>query len=337
MKRNVLSRGTALLLAMVLALSGCAAGKPGETTAPNAQTTAPNVQTTAPAPEQTTNATDAAVDVEWDITFFSVNLNLNGADNRYLLAYPNDDGTVYVEYVGDVKKVGTNMDASVMEQIAAAIAGSGLEALNGQNIYLDGEAMGSAYVTYADGAEIGIGYSGEVPQAYQDAYAKLDASFQALTADLEVYVPTPVIMGEVDEAALEELLAILEGTGIQELDTFSISDVVRDDAFAFVMGLSSAEGVAEGTSCSAMMMTTPYSLVIATLEEGADAQAVRDDFVNSLDWQKWVCVMPTGALVAQKGNMVLCLMAADRLYDRTVQAITDCGWDNLETIDNPAL
>ena len=126
MKRNVLSRGIALLLAMVLALSGCAAGKPGETTAPNAQTTAPNVETTAPAPEQPTNATDAAVDVEWDITFFSVNLNLNGADNRYLLAYPNDDGTVYVEYVGDVKKVGTNMDASVMEQIAAAVTGSGL-------------------------------------------------------------------------------------------------------------------------------------------------------------------------------------------------------------------
>ena len=45
--------------------------------------------------------------------------------------------------------------------------------------------------------------------------------------------------------------------------------------------------------------------------------------------------MPTGALVAQKGNMVLCLMGADELFAQTVQAITDCGWDNLETMDSP--
>lgn len=330
MKRNFFGQGMALLLAVILLLAGCAAAKPGDTTAAADVTTLPAPdQTTAPSDETTASVTGSG------ITFFSVNLNMNGTDNRYLLAYPNEDGTVYVEYVGDEKKIGTNMDAAVLDQIAGAMTESGIAALNNQNVYEDGMALGSAYVSYADDSMVSFSFTGTVPQEYVDAYEVLDACFQAITAGLEVYVPTPVVMGEVDEAALAELLQILEKTGIKELDTFSISDVLKDDAFAYVMGLSSADGVAVGTSCSAMMMTTPYSMVIATLEDGADAEAVRNDFINNLDWQKWVCVMPTDALVAQKGNMVLCLMGADRLYQRTAGAIADCGWDNIEAIDCP--
>ena len=329
MKRNFMSRSIALLLAMVLLLAGCAAAKP-------ADTTAAADETTLPAPDQTNDTadtTDDSVEIK-EITFFSVNLSKTGMDNCYLMAYPNGDGTAYVEYVGDVKKTG-NVDASVMEQIAAAVEQSGIAAMNNQNVYEDGMASGSAYVEYADGSMLNIIYSGVIPQEYEDAYAALDACFQTVTADLEVYVPVPMVMEGVDETALAELMQILEETGIKELDTFAISDVIKDDSFAYMMGLSSADGIAVGTSCSAMMMTTPYSMVIATLEEGADIEAVRADFLANMDWQKWVCVMPTGALVAQKGNMVLCMMGADTMYQRTVDAIAECGWDNLEAVDSP--
>ena len=328
MKRNFMTRGMALLLAMVLLLAGCATGKPADTTA------APAEETTLPTQEQTTpteNVTDVSVG---EITFFSVNLNVDGSDNRYIMAYPNGDGTAYVEFVGDVKKMG-NVDESAMEQLATVVAQSGMTALNDQNLYEDGAAAGSAYVEYADGTMLSCSFTGVIPQEYVDAYAALEECAQTLTVDLEVYVPVPVVMGEVDEVAMAELLQILEKTGIKELDTFAISDVAKDDSFAYMMGLSSAEGIAVGTSCDAMMMTTPYSMVIATLEEGMDIETVRADFVANMNWQKWVCVMPTGALVAQKGNMVLCLMGADAMYHQTVQAITDCGWENLEALDCP--
>lgn len=327
MKRNYVNRSVALLLVLVLMLAGCTAAKPDSTTTVPVQTTEPA------APEQTTGAAENFEGKE--ITFFSVNLNPDGMTNHYMMAYPNGDGTAYVEYVGDVKKIGEAMDVAVMEQITAAMVQSGMAELNGQEVYGDGAAIGSAYVEYADGTVINVAFSGTIPQEYQDAYGKLDAAFQTLTAELEVYVPMPMIADDVDAAAKDELMAILEKTGIVELDMFQISNVVKDDSFGFMMGLSSADGIAVGTSCGAMMMTTPYSLVIATLEEGADAEAIRNDFVSSLDWQKWVCVMPTGALVAQKGNMVLCLMGADSMYEQTVQAITDCGWENLEAIDCP--
>lgn len=329
MNRAYFTRGFALLLAVMLLMTGCATTKPGDTTA------ATDV-TTVPAPDQVTDPTGGTVDLEGKtLSFFSVNLNLTGNDNRYMMAYPNDDGSVYVEYVGDVKKIGTNMDGKVLESVTAAVIRSGIADLNGQNIYLDGGAVASAYVEYTDGTVIGIGYSGEIPEEYLTVYNALDTAFQTLTAELEVYVPVPLVGDGVDETALAELMAILEATQIRELDMFQIADVTKDDTFSLVMGLSSAEGVANGTSCSAMMMTTPYSMVIATLDDGMDVQTVRDDFLNNLDWQKWVCVMPTGALIAQKGNMVLCLMGADSLFSQTVQAVTDCGWENLESVDSP--
>ena len=329
MNRTYFTRGFVLLLAVMLLMTGCATTKPGDTTA------ATDV-TTVPAPDQVTDPTGGTVDLEGKtLSFFSVNLNLTGNDNRYMMAYPNDDGSVYVEYVGDVKKIGTNMDGKVLESVTAAVIRSGIADLNGQNIYLDGGAVASAYVEYTDGTVIGIGYSGEIPEEYLTVYNALDTAFQTLTAELEVYVPVPLVGDGVDETALAELMAILEATQIRELDMFQIADVTKDDIFTLVMGLSSAEGIANGTSCSAMMMTTPYSMVIATLDDGMDVQTVRDDFLNNLDWQKWVCVMPTGALIAQKGNMVLCLMGADSLFTQTVQAVTDCGWENLESVDSP--
>ena len=329
MNRAYFTRGFALLLAVMLLMTGCATTKPGDTTA------ATDV-TTVPAPDQVTDPTGGTVDLEGKtLSFFSVNLNLTGNDNRYLMAYPNDDGSVYVEYVGDVKKIGTNMDGKVLESVSAAVIRSGIADLNGQNIYLDGGAVGSAYVEYTDGTVIGIGYSGEIPEEYLTVYNALDTAFQTLTAELEVYVPVPLVGDGVDETALAELMAILDATQIRDLDMFQIADVTKDDIFTLVMGLSSAEGIANGTSCSAMMMTTPYSMVIATLDDGMDVQTVRDDFLNNLDWQKWVCVMPTGALIAQKENMVLCLMGADSLFSQTVQAVTDCGWENLESVDSP--
>ena len=329
MNRTYFTRGFALLLAVMLLLTGCATTKHGDTTAATDTTTGP-------APDQLTDPTGGTVDLEGKtLSFFSVNLNLTGNDNRYMMAYPNDDGSVYVEYVGDVKKIGTNMDGKVLESVTAAVVQSGIAALNGQNIYLDGGAVGSAYVEYTDGTVIGIGYSGEIPEEYLTVYNALDTAFQTLTAELEVYVPVPLVGDGVDETALAELMAILEATQIRDLDMFQIADVTKDDIFTLVMGLSSAEGIANGTSCSAMMMTTPYSMVIATLDDGMDVQTVRDDFLNNLDWQKWVCVMPTGALIAQKENMVLCLMGADALFAQTVQAVTDCGWENLESVDSP--
>jgi hypothetical protein len=272
--------------------------------------------------------------VENPVSFFSMTLGEDYENIGSLTAYLNEDGTAHVEYVGENKKIGT-LDANIFHGITAAAAESGLAELNGQDVYAEGEANGSMYITYEDGAMLACGFGGEVPQTYRDGYAKMDAFFRELTAQMPEYVPQPLVLGEVEEGILTELTAIIGGSGIQNPDAFSISPVVKDEFFAFSLGLSSEEGIASAALCQGMMMTTAYSLAVVRLEEGADPDAVCADFAANVDWMKWVCVMPDKAMVAVKDDLVLCLVAEGQLYSLTAIGIEAAGWTVMETLENP--
>ena len=323
-----MKRLIAMILAAVMVLSLTACGSQSETTTAAPETTEAPVETTA---EDTT----AAPVVEGAaVTFFSLSLGENYENIKSITAYSNDDGSIHVEYVGDVKKVG-EISADAWTTITAAMNQTELASLAGQDAWGEGEANGSMYVEFADGTMVSVGFSGEIPAVYSDGYAVMDACFATLTADLEVYVPQPMVMGEVDATLLAEINAILTGSGIQALDAFAIGQVNKDEYFAYTVGLTSDAGIASAANCAPMMMTTAYSLVIVTLEDGTDAATVAADFEQNLDWTKWVCVAPTDAMTAVKDNMVLCLMAADQNYTQTAAGIAAAGWTTVNTLTNP--
>ena len=310
-----------LLLSAVLLLSAC-----GAPAAPSETTTAPTTEVTV--------AVTTPSEVENPVTFFTLSMGENFEEIFSMTAYANEDGSAHIEYVGQEKKVG-DFDAIYFHGIAAAFADSGLAALNGQDAYAEGEANGSMYVEFADGSMCTVGFSGNIPEAYAQGYAAMDAYFQQLVANLPVYVPQPMLMGEVEPALLDTMTQILNGTGIETLDGFAISQLPLDDTFGFAAGLSGTEGIVNAVSCAPMMMTTAYSLVIVTLEDASKAEAVSGDFESNLDWRKWVCVAPSNALIAQKDNMVLCLMAGDSLYTQTLTGIEAAGWTVTKTLENP--
>ena len=313
-----MKRLTALVLAVLLVLSLAACTPSGKAPA----------ETTAPA------ALPVYAEVENPVSFFSMTLGEDYENIGSLTAFLNEDGTAHVEYVGEIKKIG-NLDANIFHGITAAAVESGLAELNGQDVYADGEANGSMYITYADESMLACGFGGEIPQTYRDAYAKMDAFFRELTAQIPEYVPQPQVLGDVEEGLLAELNAIINGSGIQNPDAFSISPVVKDEFFAFNLGLSSEEYIASATLCQGMMMTTAYSLAVVRLEEGADLDAVCADFAANVDWMKWVCVMPNNAMVAVKDDLVLCLVAEGQLYSLTAIGIEEAGWTVVETMENP--
>ncbi len=301
-----------ILLAVML-LCGCAAEKPAETT----QT--PTVPTYAEA--------------ENPVRFFSVSMGENYENILRMDVFYNEDGSVHVEYVGEEKKVGT-FDANVMHGITEAFVQSGLPELHGQDVYEEGEANASMYVEMEDGAMYAVGFSGQIPQAFRDGYDKMDLFFAGLTAGLPVYVPQPQVMGEVEEALLQPALDILNNSGIEFLDAYTISQVAKDEFFAFTVGLSSDEGIASAVSCAPMMMTDAYSLVIVKLD-GAKAEDVCADFEKNLDWRKWVCVAPDQAMIAVKDDMVLCLMATEQVFEGTSAGIVKTGWTEVKTLERP--
>jgi len=273
--------------------------------------------------------TDPEVDVK-PVKYFSMSLSSDPEHTTSLSAYVVDEtaSTAFVEYIGAERKMG-DLEFALLDKVAEAIAKANVAALDGKSEYEDGEASASMYIEFTDGTMISADFAGVIPDDFTKAFESMEACIQEITADMPVYVPEPVVMGEVNAEALAEIQAILSGSGLPNLDTFGISDVPNDDSFGFVMGLSSAEGIVNGTSCAGMMMTTAYSLVIATVEDTANIEKVREDFQNSVDWGKWVCVRPTDALIAQKGNMVLCLVAADDLFTGTQAGIEAAGWENI--------
>ena len=314
----------ALVLLMSLLLTACGTAAAPETTA--APTTEATVQPTEAA------TTPAATDNL--ITYFSLTLSENFETTYYLNAYGYEGEDIYVEYVGEETKMGY-MDPSIFEGITAAYLESGLPELVGQDVYEEGEASASMYIDFADGTSVMLGFTGNVPEAFTQGYAAMDAHFKAMVADMPEYVPQPVVMGDVEPALLDAVNAILDGSGIEALDAFSISQLPLDDTFSFAAGLTGTDGIVNAVSCAPMMMTTAYSLVIVTVEDASKAEAVAADFESTMDWRKWVCVAPSNALLAQKDNMVLCLMAADELFAQTQQGMEANGWTVTKTLENP--
>ena len=317
------------LLLALLVLTGCAAdtNTPG-TTGPEQESQTTTTTTAAPDP----NAPQASD----FFTYFSLSLGTDYEHIRSLTAYPNEDGSLHVEYVGEIKKVG-DMDASAAKTIMEAFADSGLKELHGQDVYEEGEANGSMYITLNDTDYLGASFSGSVPQAYTYGYAVMDICFMELTKDLAEYVPQPVVNEGISQEDLAVINGIIAHMKLDTPDAYMISPVPKDEYMAFTLGVSEDAPVVRGISFSAMMMTTPYSLNIAVLEEGADVSAVCEDFKTCLDWGKWVCVIPESAMIATKDGMVLCLMGSGILFSDSVAAIAADGWTEVESLKNPAL
>lgn len=315
----------ALLLAALLVLSMAACGETA-----TEQTQPETTEGTQPAPDETQPQQAMP---EGTPNYFQLSISSENGNYKSLSAFEDGNGGITVDYQGKIRKV-TTMETSVMDDIAAQLAKTDLPALNGENIYEDGLASASMYVAYPDGAYLGAGYGGTIPQTFQDGYDVMDAWFLELLADVEEYVPRPVVMGEVNADALAEFEAILDASGMEPLDMFTISDVAKDEFFGAAMGLSSAEGIANGTACGPMMSATAYSCVIATLEDESKVSDVQKDFAANIDWNKWICVSANAALIAQKDDMVLCLVGSADLYQKTAAAIEATGWTILETLEN---
>ncbi len=313
-----------IIIALVLYCAGCKAEPADSGETPTAST------------EQTANATEASyalpeITVENPAAYVQISIYEEDGSYRSLCAYDDEAGGAYVEYVGDVKKVGT-FDPAVLHNITAEVENAGFKALDGQNLYEDGLASASVYVTYADESYLSASFSGCIPQEFYDCYDVLEDYFEKLVAHLPVYVPRPMMEGNVDEQVLPEIEQIIEAANLAHADAYVIMDVPMDENFGWNMGLTQTEGILTGTKFNAMMMTDPFSMAIAKLDPSADKDALVQDFKANVDFYRWVCVLADNAMVAQKGDMVLCLIGPNQLYQQFKTAIEACGWTVTETL-----
>lgn len=251
-----------------------------------------------------------------------------------LYAVINEDGSVLVELIGENRKKGT-VDASAVAKITYALEQSGLLELNGVEVYEEGELGATAYVVYGEDNYLTASYYGTVAPEFTSAYEVIEACFEELTADMPEYVPAPTVYGEISESdkiAIDEIVSQLSIDGIEY---FGITNIAKDENFAFTTGLSSYEGIESALKLMPGNNATPYSLVIVTVSEGTSTEAVAQDFESSIDWRVFGCVFPSNAAIAVKDNQVLCLLGAEDLYQQSIAAIGEAGWQPVANLENP--
>lgn len=329
-----------LALMMVLSLAACGGNTEPTEEPTDAPTAAP---TTEPTEAPTTEPTDAPTEEPTEepteneeVSLYMISLTY---DDNYISIGDNENGTIRVEYAINGVRKNTTMELDALAQMEAEVEKAGLKALLGASEYGDGTNVASVMLVYSDWNSESADYYGvEIPEAFTTGFNTFAAYLETLLADVPEYVPQAMVMGEVDAAILAELQTITNNSGIMNLDSMGILSIELDEYFGFTAGLTDAEGIAAAGICQNMMMGgAAYQIVIVTLAEGADAAAVAADFEANLDFGKWVCTRPDTALIAQKDNMVLCMMGPTDLYTGTATAIENAGWTTVKTVADPGV
>lgn len=110
-------------------------------------------------------------------------------------------------------------------------------------------------------------------------------------------------------------------------------DLTNKDMVKYNMGLDDASKVKEAVVSEAMIGSQAYSLVLARVNNAADAEAVAKDMLNGIDQRKWICVMADDLQIVTYNDLIMLVMVDSNLKDAvTSQQVADafkemCGAD----------
>ena len=85
-------------------------------------------------------------------------------------------------------------------------------------------------------------------------------------------------------------------------------DLADADAVLYYTGLASAEKIKEISVFESMMGSQAFSVVVARLNDAADAEEVANGMKNGIDQRKWICVEADDLRVVAAGDLVMLVM-----------------------------
>lgn len=85
-------------------------------------------------------------------------------------------------------------------------------------------------------------------------------------------------------------------------------DLGNSDFVLYHLGLDDVSGIEEAVVSEALMTTQAYSMVVARVKEGGDAEQIAKQIRSGIDPQKWICVMADDVSVVVYGDVILLVM-----------------------------
>ncbi len=135
-----------------------------------------------------------------------------------------------------------------------------------------------------------------------------------------------------DAAVAETPAEIIAKLNENKQPQFMIGEIPVDladaDAVLYYTGLESAEKIKEVSVFESMMGSQAFSVVVARLNDAADAEEVANGMKNGIDQRKWICVEADDLRVVAAGDLVMLVMisseyAADVTAADYVDAFTN--------------
>lgn len=88
-------------------------------------------------------------------------------------------------------------------------------------------------------------------------------------------------------------------------------DVTQADMVAYVTGLEDGTKLEYLVVSEPLMTSQPYSLVLAKVKSGVDANQIAKEMSEKVDMAKWICVEAEKLYATSSGNIVCLVMSSE--------------------------
>ncbi len=149
--------------------------------------------------------------------------------------------------------------------------------------------------------------------------------------DTPVEEPVKVLTTEELEAVVN---AIYEKHPMPFMTGSIPAEMINADSYTYYTGLENDEAISSIVVSESMMGSQAYSLVLVSVKEGNDPDAVATLMMNGIDQRKWMCVEADLIRTVASGNTVMLVMidssmeiAIDPFVDAFVEAVGEITFE----------
>lgn len=115
-----------------------------------------------------------------------------------------------------------------------------------------------------------------------------------------------------DVPAAEGLQAVVDGIYAKYALPFMVgtipAEMINADSYSYYTGMADDSKVADLLVSESMIGSQAYSLVLVTVKDGEDVNAVADAMINGINQRKWMCVEADLIRTVTHGNTVMLVM-----------------------------
>jgi len=111
------------------------------------------------------------------------------------------------------------------------------------------------------------------------------------------------------ELTFEEIITAMYEKAELELPMMGYTELTKEN-MEYMLGVNNFDFI-EGTISEPMMGSFAHSVVLFTVEDGADIETIKSDIKNNVDGRKWICVgvEPENIVVENEGNNIILIMS----------------------------